>query len=177
MNVSSVYSGAPQNAESAVQQVFALLEQLKIPYTRVEHDAADTMEDCIAVGEALGAPMCKNLFLCNRQKTEFYLLAMPGDKPFKTKDLSAQIGSARLSFADGEMMQQLLNCAPGSASLMGLAFDSERRVHLLLDKDVYEAEEFVCHPCRNTGSLKIRTADLLRVFLPHTGHEPTVVTL
>ncbi len=158
-------------------QVFSTLEQLQIPYTRVEHDSADTMEDCIEVGAALGAPLCKNLFLCNRQKTDFYLLAMPGDKPFKTKDLSAQIGSARLSFADAEAMMALLGTAPGSASLMGLLYDREHRVQLLMDREVYQAEWFCCHPCRNTGSLKIRTEDLLYRFLPYTGHEVRVVDL
>ena len=155
----------------------ALLDQLRIPYHRVEHDPADTMEACAAISDALGIRICKNLFLCNRQKTEFSLLTMPEDKPFHTKDLSHQIGSARLSFASPEAMEELLGCTPGSASVLGLMNDTGHRVRLLMDREVYEAEWFGCHPCKNDGSLRIKTADLLNVFLPHTGHEVTVVDL
>ena len=137
----------------------------------------EEMEDCAAVGKALEGTICKNLFLCNRQQTAFYLLTMPGDKPFHTKDLSAQIGSPRLSFAPPEKMEELLNTHPGSASVMGLLFDTEHRVQLVMDRDVYDAEYFCCHPCDNHGSLKIKTSDLLTKFLPHVGHEPIVVDL
>lgn len=177
MNITPVCSSAPTGASEKVSAVFALLEELGIPYTRVEHDHADTMEDCVAVGEALGAPLCKNLFLTNRQQTDFYLLLMPGDKPFHTKDLSAQIGSTRLSFASPEQMESLLGTLPGSASAMGLMNDTEKRVTLLIDRDVYQAEYLACHPCDNTGSLRILTNDFLRIFLRHTGHSPRLVRL
>ena len=156
---------------------FAKLDELKIPYERVEHDIANTMEECAGISDALGIRICKNLVLCNRQKTSFYLLTIPEDKPFLTKNLSAQIGSSRLSFAPAEDMERLLGCTPGSASVLGLMNDTEHQVRLLMDKDVYEAEWFGCHPCKNDGSLRIKTADLLNVFLPHTGHEVTVVEL
>lgn len=156
---------------------FALLDQLHIPYERVEHDFADTMEDCAAISDVLGVRICKNLVLCNRQKTVFYLLTMPEDKPFYTKDLSAQINSSRLSFAPAEKMEELLGCTPGSASILGLMNDHEHQVHLLMDQDTYEAEYFGCHPCKNDGSLKLKTADLLNTFLPYTGHSVTVVEL
>ena len=136
-----------------------------------------TMEACAAISDALGIRICKNLFLCNRQKTDFYLLTMPEDKPFHTKDLSAQIGSSRLSFAPPELMEELIHCTPGSASVLGLAYDTEHRVRLLMDRETYEAAQFGCHPCLNTGSLRMATADLLNVFLPHTGHTVTVVDL
>ena len=164
-------------ADERVGAVFAALDSLGIPYIRFEHDATATMEDCAAVGKALEGTICKNLFLCNRQQTAFYLLTMPGDKPFHTKDLSAQIGSSRLSFAPPEKMEELLNTHPGSASVMGLLFDTEHRVQLVMDRDVYDAEYFCCHPCDNHGSLKIKTSDLLTKFLPHVGHEPIVVDL
>lgn len=156
---------------------FALLDQLHIPYERVEHDFADTMEDCAAISDVLGVRICKNLVLCNRQKTVFYLLTMSEDKPFYTKDLSAQINSSRLSFAPAEKMEELLGCTPGSASILGLMNDHEHQVHLLMDQDTYEAEYFGCHPCKNDGSLKLKTADLLNTFLPYTGHSVTVVEL
>ena len=156
---------------------FDLLERLGIDYDRVSHDAAFNMELCAEVGRALDVSVCKNLFLCNRQRTAFYLLCMMPDKPFHTKDLSAQINSSRLSFAPEELLWELLHCTPGSASVLGLAYDTEHRVRLLMDRETYEAAQFGCHPCLNTGSLRMATADLLNVFLPHTGHTVTVVDL
>ena len=178
MEISSIFTTAPAGGRCPVELAsFALLDQLHISYQRVEHDSADTMADCAAISDALGIRICKNLFLRNRQKTDFYLLTMPEDKPFHTKDLSHQIGSSRLSFASPEAMEELLGCTPGSASVLGLMNDTGHRVRLLMDREVYEAEWFGCHPCKNDGSLRIKTADLLNVFLPHTGHEVTVVDL
>ncbi len=156
---------------------FDLLEQLGIEYDRVTSDPADTMEKCAAVSEVLGVPICKNLFLCNRQKTQFYLLAMGPDKPFHTKDLSHQIGSARLSFAPEASLWELLRCTPGSATVLGLMNDTQHQVRLLMEREVYESEWFSCHPCICTSSLRLKTTDVLEKFLPHTGHEVTVVDL
>ena len=158
-------------------RTYDLLDQLKIPYTRVDHDAAETMEACEAVDQALGAKMCKNLFLCNRQGTAFYLLLMPGDKPFKTKELSAQIGSARLSFASAEKMEAYLDIHPGAVSVMGLMNDTERDVTLLIDVDLLQDEYIGCHPCVNTSSLRIRTEDIIKVFLPAVKHSYQTVRL
>lgn len=177
MTVSDLYTTAPSEAPEKVRESFALLDALRIPYSRVEHEEAETMEACAAISDALGIRICKNLFLCNRQKTDFYLLTMPEDKPFRTKDLSAQIGSSRLSFAPAELMEELIRCTPGSASVLGLAYDTDCRVRLLMDRETYEAEWFGCHPCLNTGSLRMKTADLLNVFLPHIRHTVTVVEL
>jgi len=178
MTISKIFTSAPAFAACPAEAaVFALLDRLHIPYRRVEHSCAGTMEDCSAISEVLGVRICKNLFLCNRQKTDFYLLCMPEDKPFHTKDLSRQIGSSRLSFASPEDMERLIGCTPGSASILGLMNDTEHRVRLLLDRPVAAAELFGCHPCKNDASLSLRTADLLHIFLPHTGHEPTVIDL
>lgn len=159
------------------EAAFDMLEHLAIDYDRVSSDPADNMEKCAAVSAVLGMPICKNLFLCNRQKTRLYLLAMGPDKPFYTKDLSHQIGSARLSFAPEAELWNLLHCTPGSATVLGLMNDHEHAVTLLMEREVYEAEWFSCHPCICTSSLKLRTADLLNKFLPATGHTVTVVDL
>ena len=158
-------------------KAYDLLDRLGIDYRRADHEAAMTMEACIAVDEAMGVDMCKNLLLCNRQKTDFYMLLIPGNKPFKTKDLSAQIGSSRLSFAGGEYMEEFLDIAPGSLSVLGLMNDQEDRVQLLIDEDVLKTPFVGCHPCINTSSLKIATADLTGKFLPAVGHTPITVTL
>ena len=153
------------------------LEELGIPFDRVDHDPAEDMADCAVISQALGADICKNLLLTPRNRSAFYLLAMPGDKPFVTKELSKQIGSSRLSFATAEDLEQLLGVQPGSASVLGLLNDTEHRVTLVLDRAVAESRWFGCHPCRNTSSLRLRTEDVLEKFLPHTGHVPLVVEL
>lgn len=173
-----LYSGRP--TDDRIPQELAIydrLEELNIPFVRVDHDRADTIEICEEVEKVLGSKICKNLFLCNRQKTAFYLLTMPGGKPFQTKVLSAQLGTTRLSFAPPELMESMLRCTPGSASVLGLAYDTERRVRLVMDRAVHDAAWFGCHPCKNDASLRLRTEDLLHVFLPHTGHDVTVVDL
>ena len=157
--------------------VYDLLEQLEIPYMRLDHEVTASVEDCHNVDRILGIHICKNLFLCNSQKTDFYLLMMPGDKKFKTKELSAQIHSARLSFAGPEHMEEFLNISPGSVSVMGLMNDGNKRVRLLIDRDVLQDEYVGCHPCVNTSSLKIRTEDILNKFLPYVEHDYTIVEL
>ncbi len=159
------------------QRVYELLDSLGISYLRVDHEAAMTMEACVEVDKVLGTEMCKNLFLCNRQCTAFYLLLIPGDKPFKTKDLSKQIGSSRLSFGSGEYMESLLDITPGSLSLMGLMNDTENKVELLIDEDVLKADALGCHPCINTSSLRIAMEDVQTKLIPAMGHTPTVIHL
>ena len=159
------------------RRVLEALAALGIAYAGLTHDAADTIELCHAIEEKLGARICKNLFLCNQQKTAFYLLIMPGDKVFKTKFLSKQINSARLSFADAAHMERLLNVTPGSVSALGLLFDTERQVRFLIDRELLSQEEIGFHPCINTSTLRLRRDDLLNVFLPALGVEPTVVEL
>ena len=158
-------------------RVYDMLDRLEIAYEYVDHPAAETMEACQKVDQILDAVICKNLLLCNQQKTRFYLLMMPGDKKFRTKDLSKQIGSARLSFAPGEYMEELLDITPGSLSVMGLMNDPEHKVQLLMDRDVLNGEYFGCHPCINTSSLRLKMCDLMEKFLPEVHHEPWFVTL
>ena len=156
---------------------YDLLDSLGIDYQRIDHEAAMTMEACEEIDRVLDAVICKNLLLCNRQCTEFYLLMLPGDKHFKTSVLSKEIGSSRLSFAPEESLWELLRCHPGSATILGLANDTEHRVRLLIDREVYDAPFFSCHPCICTSTLKLKTADVLEKLLPHTGHTPVIVDL
>ena len=172
--------GRPQDESGRLEKeirVYDLLDELQIPYERVDHEVAETMEACKEIDEVLEADICKNLFLCNRQKTKFYLLMILGDKKFKTKDISAQIGSARLSFADAEEMEKYLDITPGSVSVMGLMNDTENCVQLLIDEDILASELVGCHPCVNTSSLSFRVRDLIDVFLPAVGHSYITVRL
>lgn len=175
-----LYKGRPQSTEGRLDRevrVYDLLDSLGIEYLRTDHAHADTMEACNEIDKVLDVLICKNLFLCNRQKTKFYLLMMPGDKPFKTKELSSQINSARLSFASAEAMEEYLDIQPGSVSVMGLMNDKENAVNLLVDEDVLKGEYVGCHPCVNTSSLKIKTTDVFDKFLKAVGHTATVVHL
>lgn len=156
---------------------YDLLDALNVPYQRIDHEAAMTMEACEAIDRVLDATICKNLMLCNRQKTEFYLLLIPGDKHFKTSVLSHQIGSSRLSFADAEHMLEYLDITPGSVSVLGLMNDKDNHVQLLIDEDILKGEYFGCHPCINTSSLRLATVDLVQKIIPAMGHEPRIVTL
>ncbi len=158
---------------------YDFLNNLGVEYYCVDHRdmPADTMEACEVIDEVLGCRICKNLFLCNRQKTSFYLLMMPADKPFKTKDLTAQINSARLSFADADAMLGLLDITPGSVSVLGLMNDTECTVRLLVDKDILSDEYIGCHPCVNTTSMKIKTKDIFDKIISATNHTKTVVEL
>ena len=172
--------GRPDSIEGRLEKeirVYDLLDSLQIPYWRTDHGVADTMEACNKIDAVLDVLICKNLFLCNTQKTKFYLLMMPGDKKFKTKDLSKQINSARLSFADAEYMERYLDITPGSVSVMGLMNDKDNQVQLLMDEEVLKGEYLGCHPCINTSSIKIRTSDIMDIFLPAVHHEAIVVTL
>ena len=175
-------NGRPETTSGRLDKeirVYDLLDKLGIAYQRVDHEATMTMEACEEVDRILGddTTICKNLFLCNRQETNFYLLLMPGDKPFKTKDLSAQINSARLSFAKPEYMEKYLDITPGSVSVMGLMNDHDKKVQLLIDEDVMKNPYFGCHPCINTSSLRLRTKDLVEKIIPAMEHEPIIVKL
>ena len=156
---------------------YDLLDQLGVEYQRIDHEAAMTMEACAEIDKVLDATICKNLLLCNRQNTAFYLLMIPGDKVFKTSVLSKEIGSSRLSFAKPEFMEEYLDITPGSVSVLGLMNDHDHHVQLLMDEDVLKGEYFGCHPCINTSSLRIRTSDLMEKIIPAMDHPARIVTL
>ena len=172
--------GRPASSEGRLDKemrVYDLLDSLGIAYERTDHEAAMTMEDCMEIDRILDIVICKNLFLCNRQKTRFYLLMMPGDKVFRTRDLSPLIGSSRLSFADAQDMEKYLDITPGSVSVMGLMNDTQNHVQLLVDRTVIESPLLGCHPCVNTSSLRMKTKDVLERFLPAVHHDAIVVDL
>jgi len=175
-----LYNGRPDDISRRLPReirTYDFLDNLGIKYIRTDHERAENMEACNEIDAVLGVIMCKNLFLCNRQKTKFYLLMMPGDKKFKTKELSKQINSARLSFADPEAMLYYLDIEPGAVSVMGLMNDKNHEVQLLIDADVLNDEYLGCHPCVCTSSMKMRTKDVIEKFLPATGHTFTTVYL
>ena len=172
--------GRPETNDGRLEKeirCYDLLDALDVSYQRIDHEAAMTKEACAEIDKVLDATICKNLLLCNRQCTAFYLLMIVGEKHFKTSTFSKQIGSSRLSFAAPEYMEQFLDITPGSLSVLGLMNDREKHVQLLIDGDILKGEFFGCHPCINTSSLRLRTADLLEKIIPAMGHEPRFVTI
>lgn len=158
-------------------RTYDFLDRLGVSFERIDHAPAMTMEDCVEADRILDTLICKNLFLCNRQKTDFYLLLIPGDKHFQTKVLSSQLGVSRLSFADASCMEEFLDITPGSVSVLGLMNDRENRVKLVIDRDVMESDVFACHPCINTSSIRFSMADFTQKVLPALKHTPCYVEL
>ncbi len=172
------YNVHPEKTETKKEmESYLFLEENGVDYIRAEHDEAATIELCLGVEEVIGAKICKNLLLCNRQQTKFYMLLIPGDMNFKTKYLSKQINSSRLSFASGEQMEKMLNVSPGSLTVLSLMYDKEKEIELLIEKNVFKDEYFGCHPCVNTATVRFSTADLKEKVLPALGREYTVVDL
>ena len=177
-NISQLFKGRADEGRIEKEiRCYDLLDSLGIEYCRVDHGHADTIEECEQIEKVLGCKICKNLLLTNRQMTAIYLLAMPGEKPFKTKILSKQIGTARLSFATPEQMLRTLDITPGSVSVLGLMNDRNNEVKLLIDKDLLKEEYFGCHPCINTSSLRIKTSDIIKNIIPATAHDIEYVEL
>ncbi len=181
MGTFTLEDGRPKDVTGRLEKeirVYDLLDRLGIEYQRVDHEEVNTMEACAAIDELLEpAVICKNLFLTNSAKTEYYLLMLCADKKFRTAEVSKQIGASRLSFADSDKMLEFLDITPGSVSVMGLMNDHGHRVHLIVDEDVFRSEYFGCHPCINTSSLRIKTKDVFEKVLPELGVEYRTVSV
>lgn len=176
--ISEVRTAAPEGLDNPTAvKVYAKLDELKIPYECITNDVVETMEECAEVDKALGVEVRKSIFLCNRKKTQFFLVVLPAAKSIRTKDLGRKIGVSNPSFAPAEFMEKYLGALPGSASVSGLINDTENNVKLIIDKEVADDEWFGCNPGINTSHLKMKTADLLNKFLPAIGHEPEILEI
>lgn len=158
-------------------KVIEILKENNIDFEVFNHEAFVSMDQYEVIEGKIGCKIPKNLFLCNRQETVFYLLIMPGDKIFKTKDISAQINSSRLSFGNKDYLNKLLSCYKGSTSVLGLLFDKENRVNLLIDEDILKEEYLGFHPCDNNFTIKIKKEDLISKIIPLTKHDYKIVNL
>ncbi len=168
--------GRPQDKRiDKEERVYDLLDQLDIEYQRIDHEEANTMEVCLEIEKNLKSTICKNLFLVNSNKSQYYLLMLKGNKKFKTKVISKQINSSRLSFGSNEKMLEYLDITPGSVSFLGLMNDYDFKVQLLMDKDLLQDEYLGCHPCINTSSLRIKMKDVFEKIIPALHHEPIFV--
>lgn len=176
INVSEIKNTAPKEFKTQLQEkIYKTLEMLEIPYERVDTDEVITMDDCIVVNKKLNMKMVKTLFLCNRQKTDFYLFITCGDKAFSSKNFSTALGISRVSFAPAELMESMLKTKIGAATIFSTLIDEDNKVHIILDKDVITEEYYGCSDSTTTGYMKIRTDDIVNKFLSFTKHTPVVI--
>ncbi len=176
----TLYKGRPTTDEGRQEReirVYDYLDSLGIEYFRIDHEPIFSDNECEAVEKVLDNVICKNIFLCNRQKTSFYMLVMPAHKRFNTSHVSHLLNSSRLSFGTAEDMLRLLDVTPGSVSIMALMNDRDNRVQLVIDKELLEHEDFGCHPCKNTSSLRLKRTDVFDKFLKSVGHKPIFISL
>ena len=174
----TIYRSRPSDKRIPKEErCYDLLERLGVQFERIDHEAIATVEGCDELVGLLGIHICKNLFLTNSKRDRYYMLMLPGYKQLVTRELAREIGSTRLSFGSPEKMEEYLDLTPGSVSVLGLMNDRDGNVELLVDSDLAKEEYFGCHPCINTTSLRIRTADLFEKLLPAMGHEPRCVKI
>lgn len=174
--VSEAFTAVPATYSTPLQEkVYQVLEELGMDFERVETEEVITMEDCKQINERLDMEMVKTLFLCNRQKTNFYLFVTCGDKPFKSKEFSQALGIARVSFASAEQMDELLGTKIGAATIFSTLLEGAKKVQLVLDKDICQQEYYGCSDGTTTGYLKLKTADVLQKFLPYVKRQPKII--
>ena len=174
--VSEIKTTAPEQFQTPLQEkVYHTLRDLHISFERVDTDEAITMEDCVQIDAKLRMKMVKTLFLCNRQQTAYYLFITVGGKPFSSKNFSSSLGISRVSFAPSEMMQTLLGTRIGAATVFSALTDTGSRVQIVFDRDVLAERWYGCSDGTTTGYMKVRTDDILHVFLPFTHHAALTV--
>lgn len=154
-------------------KVMEHLQALHVPHEYHEHAPAQTMADCLALPFAApDVTFCKNILLCNRQQTAFYLYVTPPDKPFRTADTSKALGSSRLSFAPSELLPELLGLESGSLSPLGLWFDTENHIQLVFDREICHDGRIAFHPCDNTATIIFRQNVFFHQVVPTLKHPP-----
>lgn len=174
--ISEIHKSNPDVFKTPLQKmVYNTLNQLHIPFERVDTDEAITMEDCTSIEKRLNMKMVKTLFLCNRQQTDFYLFITVGSKPFHSKDFSTALNISRVSFAPSKYLETMLGTKIGAATVFSSLLDAENNVRIIFDKDVLSEEWYGCSDGTTTGYMKIRTDDILKTFLPFTNHTPLII--
>ena len=178
MYISEVMTTFPEGRVSDTEEkVYSKLRELGIGFERVDNDSISTMEECAEVGEVLGTDICKSILACTRNKSEYYLIILPGDKRFVSKLASKAVGSSRLSFASPEDMQELLGTTPGNASPLAVINDCDGKVKLVIDRELAEDEHIACNTGANTTHIRFSTGDLIDKILPAFDHIPEIVEI
>ena len=178
MYISQVYRGVPKDIDSRQEKerkCYDFLSKLGIDYEVVDHEEASDMDRCREIESVLGVKICKNIMLCNRQESRFFIFMMPGDKKYVTKEFSKKIGMSRLSFAKEKYLKEFLNVSSGSVSVLALLNDTDNKVELVIDRDVIQQDHIRCHPCVNTSTLKIKTEDFLNKIIPALKKEAMII--
>ena len=135
-------------------EILAFLNAHGIPYEYHEHERLFTIEDCLQkpfITEDV--TICKNIFLCNRQQTQFYLLLLKPLTHFQTSVVSKALGSSRLSFAPENALEDQLRLSSGSVSPLALLYDSEHKIKLCYEKGICDTKRIAFHPCDNAATV------------------------
>ena len=156
-------------------ELFALFDQLNIEHSTVEHPPFFTVEEGRPWHDKIPGLHCKNLFIKDR-KGGIWLVVMPAEKRADLGWIEKAVSAARFSFARPEVLQEVLELAPGSVTPFGLINDKVRRVRVILDQEMLDSEWMNVHPLHNAASTTLRSADLVR-FVRALGYEPTILRL
>lgn len=149
------------------QEIIAFLDSLAITYEYHNHPKAHTIDACLALPFITeDVTICKNLFLCNRQQTQYYLLLLKPDTVFRTSAVSKALGSSRLSFAPEDSLPRLLNLTSGSVSPFGLLYDHEHKIMLAAEEAVTDTPRIAFHPCDNSATVILTQEDFWKTVLP-----------
>jgi Ala-tRNA(Pro) deacylase len=155
--------------EPQAAQVYAALDALGISYEPHEHPAVFTAEEAARHWAGLDGTPVKNLFLRNKKGDRHYLVILGIDKQADLRQLVKVIGDDRLSFGSPERLMARLGLTPGSVSPFGLINDADRRVQVIIDADLRQAQRLIFHPNVNTASLTLSAADFEK-FLASRGN-------
>jgi Ala-tRNA(Pro) deacylase len=140
-------------------------------YQRIEHPAVFTCAEAELHRPKLPAVSTKNLFLCDKKARCFFLAVTACEKTLKLDELSSRLGVPHLRFGSEENLTRLLGVTRGAVTMMGLANDTEHKVELWIDTEIWRGEYFLSHPLVNTATLILSKAELQR-FFELTGHIP-----
>ncbi len=178
MYISEITNELPQEfANELEKEVYGKLNELNISFDRVDNDVVESMEECLEIDKKLGTEIRKTIIVCNEKKTQFYLIVLPSEKRFDSKEFRNKMECSRVSFAKVEDMERVLGVLPGSATVMSVIKDNDNIVQVVIDKEVADEEFFGCNTGANTRHIKIKTKDLIDVILPNLNHEPKIIEL
>ena len=153
------------------REFLQFMDANRFAYQRLEHPAVFTCEEADRYHAGIEAVHTKNLFLCDKKKRHFFLVVTACEKTINLEGLSARFGISHLRFASEENLRRLLGVGRGAVTMLGLVNDSEGRVALWIDQEIWAGERFLCHPLVNTATLVLSRAELQR-FFALTGHAP-----
>src|SRR5512139_2937146 len=131
------------------KELLELLDSHGFAYQRIEHPAVFTCAEAELHRPAQPAVATKNLFLCDKKARRFFLAVTACKKTIKLDALAVQLGVSYLRFSSEDNLQKYLGVTRGAVTMMGLGNDTEHKVELWIDADIWQGETFLSHPLVN----------------------------